>query len=108
MSNEVVHDESRKRFVCTIDGLECSVDYDVKGTPPVSLDIYRTFVHPDLRGRGIAESLLAGITAYAVKHGVTIVPNCSYAVTYYRRHPDQASVLAAGVDLENGGSCRVP
>ncbi len=107
MSQVINHDEPQKRFVCQVDGLECSVDYEIKETAPGIIDIYRTFVHPDLRGKGIAESLLKEISEYAIKQGLSIIPSCSYAVLYYRRHREHASVLSKEVNLENGGSCRL-
>jgi predicted GNAT family acetyltransferase len=103
----ISHDEQKKRFVCQVDGMECSVDYETNETAPGILDVYRTFVHPDLRGKGIAESLLKSISEYAVSKGFSIQPSCSYAVLYYRRHPKHAAVLVKDIDLENGGSCRL-
>ena len=108
MDLPISHDELQKRFYCHVDGLECSVDYELKETAPGIMDIYRTFVHPDLRGKGIAESLLKTLSEYAIKQGLSVNPSCSYAVLYYRRHREHASVLAKNVDLENGGSCRIP
>jgi predicted GNAT family acetyltransferase len=107
MQQPIQHDEVRKRFYCLVDGHECSADYETAPASPKVLDLYRTFVHPDLRGKGIADALLDSITRYAVENGYTIRPSCSYAVTWYRRHPEHAAVLVEGVDLENGGSCRV-
>ena len=107
MSHLINHDELQKRFFCTIDGLECSVNYEIKETAPGIIDIYKTFVPPDLRGKGIAESLLKNITEFAVSKGLTVNPSCSYAILYYRRHRAHASVLAKDVNLENGGSCRL-
>ncbi|MBN1309519.1 MAG: N-acetyltransferase [Chitinispirillaceae bacterium] len=107
MNSTVHHDTVRNRFYTVIDGKECSADYEIKETASRIIDIYRTFVHPDLRGRGIAESLLKAVSSYAAQNGFSVQPSCSYSVLYYQRHPDQRSVLAEGVDLENGGSCRL-
>ncbi len=107
MSYPIEHDESKKRFFCTVDNLECSADYDRKDSTPTIIDIYKTFVHPDLRGKGIAEDLLVAISEFATAQGLSIMSSCSYAVVFYRRHPQYASLLAKDVDLENGGSCRL-
>jgi len=107
VSQIINHDEAQKRFVCQIDGMECSVDYEIKETAPGIIDIYRTFVHPDLRGKGIAESLLKAISEYAINKGFTVNPSCSYAVLYYKRHREHTAVLAKTANLENGGSCRL-
>jgi uncharacterized protein len=107
MSQEISHDETQKRFFCIIDGQECVVDYEFKQSDPKTMDIYRTFVPPDLRGKGIAEKLLAAVTEYALAKEFVVYPSCSYAVLYYQRHKKHAVVLAKGVSLENGGSCRL-
>ncbi|MBN1127424.1 MAG: N-acetyltransferase [Chitinispirillaceae bacterium] len=44
---------------------------------------------------------------YAREKGRSIFPSCSYAVTFFRRHPEYKDVLAESADLDNGGSCRV-
>lgn len=103
----IKHDESNGIFSCTIDGVTNSANYERRDTEPVILDLYRTFVHPELRGKGIAESLLKKFTEYAISQGFTIHPSCSYAVIYYRRRREYAHVLAKDVDLKTGGSCRI-
>lgn len=47
----------------------------------------------ELRGKGTASRLMDGITALARAQGLSIVPTCPYAVTWYRRHPEAADVL---------------
>ena len=86
---------------------ECAVDYEVENSHPAVITIYRTFVHPELRGRGIAEALLKSVSEYVKQNGFRIRPTCSYAVTFYKRRA-YASLLADDVDLESGGSCRLP
>jgi predicted GNAT family acetyltransferase len=107
MNQTVHHDEARKRFICMVDGHECSVDYEINQEFPKVLDLQRTFVHPEARGKGIAEYLLKSVTDFAGEKGYSIRPTCSYAVSYYRRHPENAGVLVKGTDLENGGGCRL-
>jgi len=46
-----------------------------------------------LRGTGAAGRFMQGLVAAARTEGSTIVPICSYAVAWLRRHPQ----LAAGV-----------
>jgi uncharacterized protein len=109
MEIEIGHDEANGRFFCRIDGKECSVDYEMNGgSIPLAVDIVRTYVHPDLRGRGIAEALLKTLSEWVLRNGYVVIPSCSYAVTYYRRHPEHASAVSKTVDPENGGSCRLP
>lgn len=108
MKYTIEHDSQNNRFFCTVENSNCFVTYEATTTTPAILDITHTFVHPDLRGRGIAEFLLKKLTEYARAHGATVKPSCSYAVLYYRRHRSDQDVLATDVDLLNGGSCRIP
>ncbi len=48
---------------------------------------------PALRGKGTAGRLMEGIAALARARGLKIVPLCSYAALWFRRHPDQHDVL---------------
>jgi uncharacterized protein len=107
MGLSIEHDEAKGIFSCTIDGMTNSVHYERRDTDPVILDLYRTFVQPEMRGKGIAESLLKNFTEHAISQGFTIKPSCSFAVIYYRRQREYAQVLAKDVYLKNGGSCRI-
>lgn len=49
---------------------------------------------PELRGKGTAGRLMEGITVLARESGLKIVPRCSYAVAWFRRHPEDSDVLA--------------
>jgi uncharacterized protein len=48
---------------------------------------------PSLRGTGAASRLMDGIVAKARAEGFRVVPTCSYAVAWFRRHRDAADVL---------------
>lgn len=100
----ITHDETAQRFVCVVDGHPCTVEYETKGTV---MDVYRTFVHPALRGRGIAERLTSATVDHARKHGHKIRPSCSYTARFFQRHPEHREVLDESADLEDGGGCRI-
>lgn len=102
----IQHIERKRRFFCVIDVHECTLEYEMKGAD--TMDIYRTFVHDDLRGRGLAGQLMESAIAFARERGLKIFPTCSYAIQFFKRHPGDAPLLAADVDPENGGSCRLP
>jgi len=106
MPEAIIHEPQNHRFTCTVETRECMVEYEMK--TPGTMDIYRTFVHADLRGKGIAEMLMKSASEYAKAQGIAVIPSCSYAVVFFKKHSEYASLLAPDVDLENGGSCRIP
>lgn len=46
-----------------------------------------------LRGKGTADRLMRGVVEIARRERLTIVPLCSYAAAWFRRHRDQQDVL---------------
>jgi len=105
-SIDIIHDSKKGKFFCSIDGKECSAEYEMAGE--TTMDIYRTFVDPALRGKGIAELLMKTVIDVAKEHNLKIKPSCSYAVSYFRRFPELKELLSPDTDLINEGSCRLP
>jgi predicted GNAT family acetyltransferase len=107
MDLAVTHKEIERQFVVVVDGKECVVEYELEKEPFPAMNVYRTFVHPDLRGRGIAEMLMKSVAAYALETRTKIRPTCSYAVSFFKRR-SYSELVAEDVDPENKGSCRLP
>ena len=82
---DVRHNAGAKRFEALVDGHLSVVDYEVNGDAIV---LTRTFVPPELRGRGLAEKLVRAALAWAAAEKRRIVPACSYVDTFVRRHPE--------------------
>lgn len=105
---DICHNEREGFFFCDVDGHRCVVEYEMKDNGATK-DVFHTFVHPGCSGRGIAGELLKAVVDYAAERGKKIIPSCSYAVTYFRRHKEQQGLLAEGISVEDdGGSCRLP
>ncbi len=51
-----------------------------------------TIVPPEIGGRGIAARLVEAIVADARAQGFKVIPQCSYVVAAFDRHPDWADV----------------
>lgn len=60
------------------------VDFEIKED---SMILTHTFVNDAFRGQGIAGKLMEESLIYAKEHGYTILPQCSYAVLYFDKHP---------------------
>ena len=91
MSIAVVHDPSRQRFVANIDGSECVLEYRLSA---YTMTITHTGVPASLGGRGIAADLTRFALDTAKAQGWKIVPACSYAEGFFKKHPEYADLLA--------------
>lgn len=88
-SLQVLHNPSEHRFETWIDGYLSKLDYIQDGKIFV---ITHVGVFPELRGQGIAGKITQVSLEYAKEHGLRVVPMCSYAAAYIRRHPEYAEL----------------
>lgn len=58
------------------------------------VEINHTFVDESLRGRGVAGELLGRAVASIAASGYRARPTCSYAVSWFEKHPEHAGLLA--------------
>jgi predicted GNAT family acetyltransferase len=85
----VVHNLDENRFETIIDGKLSKLDYLQNGNNFV---ITHVGVHPSLRGQGVAGKIVEVGIAYARENSFRVVPMCSYAAAYIRRHPEHAEL----------------
>lgn len=52
-----------------------------------------TFVHPTLRGQGIAKQLLDRVIQMAREENLKIIPTCDFAISEFEKHPEFSDVL---------------
>jgi len=88
---DIVHHESQGRFACRVDGHDCELDYHLADGRMV---ITHTGVPPQVGGRGIAAELTRAALETARARGWRVVPLCSYAAAYVRRHAEYADLVA--------------
>ena len=86
---EVTHNPNENRFETWIDGTLSKLDYIQDGKNFV---ITHVGVHPALRGQGVAGRIVEVSLAYARENSLRVVPMCSYAAAYIRRHPEYAEL----------------
>jgi len=85
----VIHNPDENRFETTIDGKLSKLDYLQNGKNFV---ITHVGVHPSFRGQGVAGKIVEAGIAYARENSFRVVPMCSYAAAYIRRHPEHADL----------------
>jgi uncharacterized protein len=78
----VTRNSSVNSFEVTIEGHLAKVDYRMSGNRMI---ITHTEVPDALRGKGIAEQLVAFAVKYARKEGLEVVAECDYANRFLNR-----------------------
>lgn len=81
---DVTDNKELQRYEMKVGDAVAIADYHMNGD---RIAITHVEVPEELRGGGIAAQLMAGVVDNAKSRGLTIVPICSYAVSYLRRHP---------------------
>jgi uncharacterized protein len=79
----VINNKEKSRYELETEGYLSIADYQLSGN---ELAITHVFVPDELRGKGIAAQVMAGVVEDAKKQNLKIVPICSYAASYVQRH----------------------
>lgn len=58
-----------------------------------TMTIDHTFVAEELRGQKIADQLAQAAVEYAREHDYKIIPACSFAEAWFRRHKEHGDLL---------------
>ncbi|HEX7815676.1 GNAT family N-acetyltransferase [Dyella sp.] len=91
MSPDIQHDRHRHRFETRVDGVACVLDYQLSERV---MTVIHTVVPEAVAGRGIAANLTRMAMDTARQEGWKVVPACSYAEAWMRRHPEYADLRA--------------
>lgn len=95
MSLPICHDFAAMRFDTTVDGAHCLLDYTLaNGVADCVMTITHTSVPESVGGRGIASNLMEAAMDAARGEGWKVIPACSYADAWIRRHADYQNLLA--------------
>lgn len=90
-ANPVTDNVERRRFELTEQGMTAFADYSVEDGAVV---IPHVETPPALRGGGVAGRLMQGVVDHVRARRLKIVPVCSYAAAWLRRHPEHADLVA--------------
>lgn len=88
---EVRHDPAAREFTVEADGYTGVLNYDLRGG---TMSITHTLVPEAIGGRGVAAELTRVALDTARAEGWKVVPLCSYAALYLRRHPEYGDLLS--------------
>ena len=86
---QVTHNPAENRFETYIDDKLSKLDYIQDGKNFV---ITHVGVDPSLRGQGVAGKIVQVGLEYAKEKSLRVIPMCSYAAAYIRRHPEYAEL----------------
>lgn len=89
MTHSIEHETDKNRFSITVEGHLCVLEYDLDGSV---MTITHTRVPEAVGGKGIAASLTQVALDTARQNQWRIVPQCSYAAVYVKRHPEYADL----------------
>lgn len=92
MDYQVQHDEKARKYYTLIDGRESLLQYSEAGAG--TLNYWRTFVPPELRGRGIADEIVRVALEDARERGYKVIPSCWFVRVYAERHSRYQELLA--------------
>lgn len=90
MTQDIHHDTDLPRFSTTVDGHLCVLDYQLDDSV---MTITHTGVPTPAAGKGIAAALTKVALDTARQHQWQVVPRCSYAAVYIKRHPEYADLI---------------
>ena len=91
MDHPIQHDAKARRFNTVVDGVTGHVEYELDGDV---MTLTHTIVPPAIGGRGLAGALVKAALDHARSEGWKVVPQCSYADSWMRRHPDYEDLRA--------------
>jgi uncharacterized protein len=90
---QVHHNEAAQRFETAVDGYAALLAYH-RAPGLISLD--HTEVPPPIENQGVAGKLTQAALEFARAQKLRVVPACSYAAAYIRKHPEYQDLLAQG------------
>lgn len=90
MPLNIAHDPAARRFAVQVEGHQAELLYRRDDR---RLTIDHTGVPQAIGGRGIAGELVKAVLEYARSEGLRVLPACSYAAAYVRRHPEYADLV---------------
>ncbi|MCQ9328363.1 GNAT family N-acetyltransferase [Pelistega suis] len=86
----ITHHPEKQQFTIEVEGHTAHIDYELANNV---MDITHTIVPEAIGGRGIAGQLMEAALNTAKEKAWKVIPSCSYAAVYIKRHPEFADLL---------------
>jgi len=90
MEEKVIHDKTKEQFIIVLDESESLVDYSIEGD---KMNLYHTYTHPNLRGKGLAAQVVKAALEYAKKNNLKVVPGCSYVQSFISKNKNYKELV---------------
>ncbi|HVR11245.1 MAG TPA: GNAT family N-acetyltransferase [Thermoanaerobaculia bacterium] len=92
MDLEVRRDDAKGKYYAVIDGHEAHIRFAPAGDRV--LDFQHTEVPRELRGRGVADTLVRRALLDVRARGERIVPTCPFVKAFLGKHPEYQALAA--------------
>lgn len=91
MEQKVIHEKENERFVIYLDGNEVYVEYTLTEK---EINLYHTYTHPALRGKGLAAHVVRAAFEFAKENNLKVVPTCSYTQAFLAKNDEYKSLVS--------------
>jgi uncharacterized protein len=91
MEPEVIHEKENQRFVIYTNGNEVYVEYKMEEK---EINLYHTFTHPALRGKGLAAQVVRAAVEFAKENNLKVMPTCSYVQAFIAKNDEYKKLVA--------------
>jgi uncharacterized protein len=92
MTLDIRNNETESRFETTVDGELAFAEYEIDDN---ALVLTHTLVPEGISTRGVASGIIRHALEHAKAENMRVVPQCSFAAAYIKRHPEFEELLAS-------------
>jgi len=90
MEPEVIHEKENERFVIYTEGNEVYVEYTMTEK---EINLYHTYTHPALRGKGLAAQVVRAALEFAKENNLKVIPTCSYVQAFIAKNDEYKKLV---------------
>jgi hypothetical protein len=90
MEQKVIHEKENKRFVIYLEGNEVYIEYT---TADKEINLYHTYTHPALRGKGLAALVVKAAFEFAKENNLKVIPTCSYVQAFIAKNGEYKELV---------------